>query len=79
MGAVATKGNAGELLREWRNRRRMSQLDLALEAGISARHAESASSSASSAANTTPWPPARTALATLAAKRRMSVCGDVMS
>ena len=38
MGPVATKGNAGELLREWRNRRRMSQLDLALEAGISARH-----------------------------------------
>lgn len=29
---------AGELLREWRQRRRMSQLDLAIEAGISARH-----------------------------------------
>lgn len=28
----------GEHLREWRRRRRMSQLDLALEAGISARH-----------------------------------------
>lgn len=28
----------GELLREWRQRRRMSQLDLALEAEISARH-----------------------------------------
>lgn len=28
----------GNLLREWRQRRRMSQLDLALEAGISARH-----------------------------------------
>lgn len=28
----------GELLREWRAARRMSQLDLALEAGISARH-----------------------------------------
>jgi transcriptional regulator with XRE-family HTH domain len=38
MGPVATKGNAGELLRDWRNRRRMSQLELALEAGISARH-----------------------------------------
>jgi transcriptional regulator with XRE-family HTH domain len=34
---AATKG-AGELLREWRNRRRMSQLDLSLEAGVSARH-----------------------------------------
>jgi transcriptional regulator with XRE-family HTH domain len=34
---AATKG-AGELLREWRNRRRMSQLDLALEANVSARH-----------------------------------------
>lgn len=29
---------AGTLLREWRRRRRLSQLDLALEAGISARH-----------------------------------------
>ena len=29
---------AGALLREWRAARRMSQLDLALEAGISARH-----------------------------------------
>ena len=28
----------GNLLREWRQRRRMSQLDLALEAEISARH-----------------------------------------
>ena len=38
MAQAATKGNAGELLREWRSRRRMSQLDLALEAGVSARH-----------------------------------------
>jgi transcriptional regulator with XRE-family HTH domain len=38
MSPTATKGGAGELLREWRNRRRMSQLDLALEAGVSARH-----------------------------------------
>ncbi len=37
MGSTVTKG-AGELLREWRNRRRLSQLDLALEAGVSARH-----------------------------------------
>jgi len=29
---------AGELLRQWRQRRRMSQLDLAIAAGISARH-----------------------------------------
>lgn len=28
----------GELLRDWRRRRRMTQLDLALEAGVSARH-----------------------------------------
>ena len=28
----------GELLRQWRQRRRLSQLDLALEAGVSARH-----------------------------------------
>jgi transcriptional regulator with XRE-family HTH domain len=38
MSPIATKGGAGELLREWRNRRRMSQLDLALEANVSARH-----------------------------------------
>ena len=28
----------GELLRRWRGRRRLSQLELALESGISARH-----------------------------------------
>src|SRR5260370_4357427 len=28
----------GELLREWRERRRLSQLDLAIQADISARH-----------------------------------------
>ncbi|WP_424810594.1 helix-turn-helix domain-containing protein [Roseococcus sp. YIM B11640] len=28
----------GELLRDWRQRRRISQLDLALDAGVSARH-----------------------------------------
>src|SRR3954468_17585359 len=28
----------GALLKDWRQRRRMSQLDLALEAGVSARH-----------------------------------------
>jgi transcriptional regulator with XRE-family HTH domain len=35
--AVATK-RVGPLLRDWRLRRRLSQLDLALEAGVSARH-----------------------------------------
>ena len=30
--------SAGPMLREWRRRRRLSQLDLALEAGVSARH-----------------------------------------
>ncbi len=30
--------HVGALLREWRAARRMSQLDLALEAGVSARH-----------------------------------------
>jgi transcriptional regulator with XRE-family HTH domain len=29
---------AGELLRDWRRRRRLSQLDLALDAGVSTRH-----------------------------------------
>ena len=32
------RGSAGELLRQWRERRRRSQLDLALEAGVSTRH-----------------------------------------
>src|ERR671916_3464515 len=31
-------GGVGELLRDWRQRRRRSQLDLALEAEVSARH-----------------------------------------
>jgi transcriptional regulator with XRE-family HTH domain len=38
MSPTGTRSAAGELLREWRGRRRMSQLDLALEAGISTRH-----------------------------------------
>jgi transcriptional regulator with XRE-family HTH domain len=38
MTEVAERPRIGALLRDWRNRRRMSQLDLALEAGVSARH-----------------------------------------
>jgi transcriptional regulator with XRE-family HTH domain len=30
--------HAGDLLRQWRQRRRLSQLDLAVEAGVSSRH-----------------------------------------
>ncbi|MBN1094396.1 helix-turn-helix domain-containing protein [Blastococcus sp. TML/M2B] len=36
--AVAGEVPVGELLRSWRRRRRLSQLDLAVEAGVSARH-----------------------------------------
>jgi transcriptional regulator with XRE-family HTH domain len=35
---LASTRPVGELLRAWRNRRRLSQLDLALEAEISTRH-----------------------------------------
>ena len=35
---TAPPSRVGSLLRDWRRRRRLSQLDLALEAGISARH-----------------------------------------
>src|SRR5213596_2100771 len=38
MTAITTSAGVGPLLRDWRNRRRLSQLDLALEAGVSARH-----------------------------------------
>jgi transcriptional regulator with XRE-family HTH domain len=38
MASVSVKPGAGALLREWRTRRRLTQLDLALDAGISARH-----------------------------------------
>jgi transcriptional regulator with XRE-family HTH domain len=38
MPNVADRSRIGTLLREWRQRRRVSQLDLALEAGVSARH-----------------------------------------
>src|SRR4051794_28654148 len=38
MTTVADRPRAGTLLRDWRQRRRISQLDLALEAGVSARH-----------------------------------------
>ena len=37
MGEVSTRP-VGTLLRDWRLRRRLSQLDLALEADISSRH-----------------------------------------
>src|SRR5919201_3605571 len=38
MSAVADAVPLGTLLKDWRQRRRLSQLDLALEAGVSARH-----------------------------------------
>jgi transcriptional regulator with XRE-family HTH domain len=38
MATVSSQPRVGPLLREWRKRRRLSQLDLALDAGISARH-----------------------------------------
>ncbi|WJR65320.1 helix-turn-helix transcriptional regulator [Neorhizobium sp. CSC1952] len=38
MTTVATARPLGDFLRDWRRRRRMSQLDLALEADISQRH-----------------------------------------
>jgi transcriptional regulator with XRE-family HTH domain len=36
--AVTTRAGVGDLLREWRNRRNRSQLDLSLDVGVSARH-----------------------------------------
>src|ERR1700742_3895503 len=38
MTLTAERPEIGVLLRDWRRRRRMSQLDLALGAGVSARH-----------------------------------------
>jgi transcriptional regulator with XRE-family HTH domain len=38
MATVAERPRVGPLLRDWRRRRRMSQLDLGLEAGVSPRH-----------------------------------------
>src|SRR3954465_4189908 len=38
MTSVRTRPEVGELLRDWRQRRRLSQLDLASDAGVSARH-----------------------------------------
>lgn len=38
MTSVRTRPPVGELLRDWRQRRRLSQLDLAGDAGVSARH-----------------------------------------
>lgn len=35
---VTARGQVGALLRDWRRQRRLSQLDLALDAGVSARH-----------------------------------------
>src|SRR3954465_14949674 len=38
MTSVRRRPDVGELLRDWRQRRRLSQLDLASDAGVSARH-----------------------------------------
>jgi transcriptional regulator with XRE-family HTH domain len=38
MASSATEAGVGPLLREWRQRRHRSQLELALDAGVSARH-----------------------------------------
>jgi transcriptional regulator with XRE-family HTH domain len=38
MTDVITRPPVGTLLRDWRQRRRLSQLDLALDAGVSSRH-----------------------------------------
>ena len=38
MASVNPQGGVGAQLRKWRERRRLSQLELALDAGISARH-----------------------------------------
>jgi transcriptional regulator with XRE-family HTH domain len=38
MAAEISQAGVGSLLREWRERRRLTQLELALEAGVSARH-----------------------------------------
>jgi len=38
MASVRPQTEVGTTLREWRERRRLTQLDLALEAGVSARH-----------------------------------------
>lgn len=38
MSDVAVRPPVGELLREWRGRRRLTQMDLALEADVSPRH-----------------------------------------
>jgi transcriptional regulator with XRE-family HTH domain len=38
MATVSSQPSIGPLLREWRGRRRLSQLELALDAGISTRH-----------------------------------------
>jgi len=38
MATASTQTGVGTLLREWRKRRRRTQLDLALDAGVSARH-----------------------------------------
>lgn len=38
MTGTTTRTEAGGLLKEWRNRRRLSQLELSLRAGVSARH-----------------------------------------
>src|SRR4029453_9976409 len=38
MMALSASRPVGDLLRDWRQRRRLSQLDLAMEADVSARH-----------------------------------------
>ena len=38
MNVTASRPQVGPMLREWRQRRRLSQLELTLESGVSSRH-----------------------------------------
>src|SRR3954468_17995919 len=38
MTAISSSAGIGPLLRDWRSRRRLSQMELALDADVSARH-----------------------------------------
>jgi transcriptional regulator with XRE-family HTH domain len=52
MTAAAITGSAfGSLLRDWRQRRRLTQLDLAVQADVSARHLSLSASPGSSGWN----------------------------
>jgi transcriptional regulator with XRE-family HTH domain len=76
MATLSSQPRVGPLLREWRKRRRRTQLDLALDAGISPRHLSFVETGRSTGERRSVRPPAPRADQRWALDKRCSISGD---